>query len=278
MADGWRYYNHAMLPTCAPHESVDPAPLRDGSIWVPVQGGRTPLLARWTSDWDCGTPTNWWYCIKDTPFDIASVNAKKRYGIRKGCEHFDVQLIDPLRYVEQLFAVQVAAFSTYPTAYRPHTDAESFRQSVARWSGQKVFVAFEKASGRLCAYAQVIEYRDYANLAVLKADPAFEKLQVNAAILFGILEHYKERLSGCFYIADGERNILHETAFQDYLERTFGFRKAYCKLHLQYRPGIGFLIKLAYPFRSITRKLDFKFAKQLSAILKMEAFTRGRSE
>ena len=36
---GWKYYNHAVVPTCAPHEMPDLAPVRDGRIWS-LGGGK----------------------------------------------------------------------------------------------------------------------------------------------------------------------------------------------------------------------------------------------
>ena len=39
--------------------------------------GGVPLLIRWTTNFDCEEKTEWWYCIKDTPFDINSKNLKK---------------------------------------------------------------------------------------------------------------------------------------------------------------------------------------------------------
>ena len=71
MPDGWRYYNHAAIPICASHEVPDLSPLEDRSIWN-ARGG-APVLARWTSDWDCGYETEWWYVIKDEPFDITAL-------------------------------------------------------------------------------------------------------------------------------------------------------------------------------------------------------------
>ena len=55
--DGWKYYNHAAIPTTAPHEPVNMEPIKYGEIWK-IKGA---LLARWTSDWDCGYETEWWY-------------------------------------------------------------------------------------------------------------------------------------------------------------------------------------------------------------------------
>ena len=33
MIKGWKYYNHAMIPTTAPHKEVDTTPVKDGSIF-----------------------------------------------------------------------------------------------------------------------------------------------------------------------------------------------------------------------------------------------------
>ncbi len=79
---GWRYYyNHAAILTTAPHVKVDVHPLVDKTIW---KMDSNPYFARWTTDFDCGYETEWWYCIKDTPFDISKLNSKKRYEINKG--------------------------------------------------------------------------------------------------------------------------------------------------------------------------------------------------
>lgn len=47
-----------------------------------------PYFARWTDNFDCGYETEWWYCIKDEPFDISKINSKKRYEINKGKKNF----------------------------------------------------------------------------------------------------------------------------------------------------------------------------------------------
>lgn len=36
--DGWKYYNHAAIPTTAPHEEPNMIPINDGSIWK-IGGG-----------------------------------------------------------------------------------------------------------------------------------------------------------------------------------------------------------------------------------------------
>lgn len=226
---GWRYYNHAAIPTTAPHEKVDVHPLSDKTIWK-MDGN--PYFARWTTDFDCGYETEWWYCIKDTPFDISKLNSKKRYEINKGKKYFDVRAIDPVEHVEDIIMIQQLAWANYPVAYRPELNPESLRKNIVKYRNYRVFGAFSVESNYLSGYALITEYEDWANFATLKVIPECERLAINAAMVAAICEYYNDRLENGFYISDGERNIVHITAFLDYLAKYFEFRKAYCKLNL----------------------------------------------
>lgn len=93
----WKYYNHAIIPAVEPHEKPDLSCIKDRTIW---KVGGIPFLARWTTDYDCGCETSWWYVIKDTPFNIATLKAKRRYEINKGKKNFEVRRINPSEYVE----------------------------------------------------------------------------------------------------------------------------------------------------------------------------------
>lgn len=237
--------------------------------------GGIPLLARWTTDFDCGYETNWWYCIKDTPLDVAALKSKRRYEINKGKKNFEVRLIDPVEYVEEIAAVQKAAWDTYPEAYRPISNPEKLRSEIINWRQFRVFGAFGTQDEKMHAYAYLKEHNGWSNFAVLKADPQYEKYAVNAAIVACICDFYSERLGKDFYICDGERNTVHETSFQDYLIKYFDFRRAYCRLNLAYRKPCGFLVNIVYPFReNIEKKKDKPFWNKVNAILSMEKISR----
>lgn len=276
--DGWNYYNHAALPTCMPHEKVNLTPIKSGEIWK-LQG--KPLLARWTSDFDCGKETNWWYVIKDKPFDISQVKAKRRYEINKGNKNFDVRLICPQEYKEEIYKIHVEAFSVYPIKYRPFVNKENLFRDIDSWSG--VFLAygaFDLTSGdnTLCGYSLLkIKSDKCISFSVQKTIPKFEKQGVNSALVYKILQDQGEFLKNGGYIFDGERNINHETKFQDYLEKYFLFRKAFCNLHRVYKPKVAFVIKLLYPFRKLLIKFDnFKTLHKINALLKMEYIYRKK--
>ena len=271
----WKYYNHAAVPTTAPHEETDLEQVKNGEIWK--LDGHTPLLARWTSDWDCGYETNWWYVIKDEPFDIESLKSNYRYKINKGCKYFDVRVIEPRDYKEEIYAVQVAAFSAYPAKYRPRVDRKSFMNSIDTWDGYEVFGAFHRENEELVGYVLMRKNtRYFYDLSVQKTKPQYEKFQLNAALVKGVMDQYKGILSNGGIICDGARSINHETNFQDYLEKYFGFRKAYCHLHVQYNPKIKWLIKLMFPVRKTLNSFDgIGIIHSINSVLKMEEICRS---
>lgn len=274
--NGWKYYNHAAISMCAPHEIPDLTPINNKTIWK-IKGGK-PLLVRWTTEFDCKEETQWWYVIKDKPFDISTLKAKRRYEINKGLKNYDVSIINPLVYKEELFNVQVAAFSAYPEKYRPTVNKDSFIKNIEGWSKYSVFGVFSKDTEELCGYALLTQNSDsYLGLNVLKTNPIHEKNAVNAALVAGILYHYDAFLRNGGYICDGERSISHETAFQDYLEKYFEFKKVYCHLNIKYNPKVSWLIKIIYPFRKLLLKFDFKkIVHNINSVLKMEEIIRSQ--
>ena len=119
----WKYYNHAMIPTTAPHEIPDLQVLKDGAIWK-IERQKIPLLVRWTTEFDCDNETQWWYVIKDTPFNILDLKAKRRYEINKGKKNFEVRRVKASEYAEDLFKIQMKALASWPEKYRPAVDEQ----------------------------------------------------------------------------------------------------------------------------------------------------------
>lgn len=153
-------------------------------------------------------------------------------------------------------------------------NAETFMERLKKWKDDVVYGGFEQKSGRLEAYARLMEYKNHLDFSVLRANPEFERKGINAAMVAAIVEDYNERLNQDFYINDGTRAIRHETAFQDYLEKYFGFRKAYCRLNIKYRFPVGIAVSLLYPMRNKLNR-ESKLGSLVSALLQMEEIRRG---
>lgn len=273
MIVGWKYYNHAAVPTSAPHNDVNIAPIVDGSVWSGFSEG-TPLLARWTTDFDCGYERQWWYIIKDTPFDINALKSKRRYEINKGKKNFTTKVITPCHMVDELFLITIEAYSSWPKKYRPTVSLDSFKREIDTWKNHTVIGAFDNETKALCGYALLWETNEYVDFKSLRVIPQEEKRGINAALVAGILEYYEKRLCGGYYICDGSRSVRHETAFQEYLEKYFGFRKAYCNLRIAYSPKMKIAVSLLYPFRKLIKQTG-KIGSMVSGILRMEEISRS---
>lgn len=270
--DGWRYYQHAAIPSTPPHVGIDNSPINNGNIWKIHKG---TYLARWTTGFDCKEETNWWYIIKDTPFDISKLKAKRRYEINKGRKNFEVHEINPKDYKEKITEIQIQAYADYPEKYRPVVNRNELFQQIDTWNFYKFYGAFDVESGDLCGYAWLNRNGNFIYYAFHKVKPSCEKKGINAAIVAEILEsHEKELSSGC-YICDGSRSVSHETHFQDYLEKYFSFRKAYCHLHIVYRPILKVFVQFLFYLRQPLKRLDnISLIHKVNGILKMEEIQR----
>ena len=155
-----------------------------------------------------------------------------------------------------------------------------YAAGLPNWEDCLVYGAFSRETGELAGYG-LLRYAapDFLDFLVLEADPAWERQGVNAAIVAGILEENRDFLQRGGILCDGARSIHHETNFQDYLEKYFGFRRAYCVLHLAYPPKIRWAVRAAYPFRGLLAKLDgIGVVHQLNGVLKMEEIVKGEQK
>lgn len=272
----WRYYNHALIPDCAPHENVDASEVGKRGFWKKREGH--PFLARWTTDFDSPVETDWWYVICDRPFDLGAINSKKRNVVKNGLKYCDSFVCDPLEYEAGLFDVFNEAQSSYRKNSRVSLTREEFRQYLQKLRTDEslvFYVSVLRESGLVVGYSIVETHEKYCELRSQKARPDYERFQVNASLVYSVLEDLKDRFGDGFYIFDGARNVIHETRFQDYLEKYFGFRKAYCRLHIKYRRGFGMLVGILYPFRKLFAKTDgSRLFCYLNGVMRMEEIVR----
>jgi hypothetical protein len=158
-----------------------------------------------------------------------------------------------MEFSDEFYGVMTDAFGSYPKIYRNIPSKGVVVKSLLTWK-KPTFTVFsgEVLVGYITAVGRVnVMY------IVVNALRNRKKQFVNHALIYGMLEYYKEKLESGYYIVDGERNINHITNHQDFLVKKFGFIRAYCKLNIIYRPGIRTIIKCIYPFRHILQKLDY---------------------
>ena len=264
---GWQYYKHAIIPTTAPHEKPDLTPVMSGAIWKENK----PLLVRWTSEWDCGYDTGWWYVIREGPFNLSELSASSRRNIRKALRNCRVEKIDPELYIDDLWRVFNEAIIRYRNYEMPF-DKDVF---VRDWicSGKDFWAGYDN-TGQMIGFAVFEVHEKWVDYQVAKYSVQYLKLRVGDAINATVLDYYLNK-RGKKYVSDGERSILHKTNVQKYLMEHFDYRKAYCRLHVLFRKRLQVLIKLLFPIRKLLRCLDgIQRVHKINSLLIMEEIVR----
>lgn len=277
MNNEWEYYNHALVPTLPPHIDPDISWMKDSDRWKEYAGGKMPLFARWVSNFDCTEETEWWCIIKDTPFDIMSLKSNRRSLITRGLKRVDVKVIIPADYAEQMSNILVKEWKYYDDFYEEGNDrqklTDDFKKLTMKNLGNAEYLgAFLKDTDTMIGYASYNLFDDWIEYSVVKTDPEYLNTQVNAALAYFGVERYMR--PGIKYIHGGWRTMIHESNYQEYLMKNFGFRKAYCKLHIQYRPLMQIAVNVLYPLRGMIKKVKNKWIYTVWCALQQEEIRR----
>ena len=153
-----------------PHEKVDIKKIN----WSDYPGA---WMARWTTDFDCNQETQFWYIIKDTPFSLDELKAKRRYEINKGNKNFYTKVINPIEYKEQLYHVYCESLKGYEGTPVP-IEEHDFYEKAQKWANikeQVMFGCFRIDDDCLCGYADVYRRNPYLPISSLKTIPEMER-------------------------------------------------------------------------------------------------------
>lgn len=252
----FKKYNNCLLSNLLPHEVPNTSNIKK------IIKKENVLLARWTTCFDSKIKSEWWYLIKDTPYDKEQLKSKDKYEINKGIKNFYIEIINPMLFSNELYEIFVAANNSYSKLSNTTITKNEFLKQI---DINNIYIgAFERETKEICAYsvcsikADTKKIKKVMDLSIIKSLPSKKSKGVNAAIMDYICNEYinKKKVD---YICDGERSIRHITNFQDYLIKYFGFRKAYCKLNIEYNYVIKVIVKILYPFRHFLKLLLTKF-------------------
>jgi hypothetical protein len=272
----WYDYGGFMIPAYLPHHC--PVVTRELAIEVLRKSGRA--FVRWDTQFGQLENSEWWYVLKRGPWAVESVkDKKKRWMIRQGKKHFTVR---PLMFDEVISkcpkVAQIAA-----ERYKGQADVESHDVLEKRaQAAQKVPGVLEYIGcfyeDTLVSYSENYIQDDAVWLAVIRHNPEFLNKHSSYGLMDGILDYYlnEQKMD---YVLDGCRSIHHRTEFQEHLIRVFGFTKEYAMLNVVYSPEFRLAVKLAFPFRSIVRRLRNKWTNRtldnIGAVLMQEYIRRA---
>ena len=235
------------------------------------------LFALWTTDFDCGEETEWWYCIRDIPVSLELLSSKQRYRVKKGLSNFNIRLTPPHDkplIIRRLYNIRQAVLASYPAKYRPRIDFESFSAAIYN-DDDDYWSCFDVETGKLMGYATCHSQANVVYMVTVVTHPEAHKREINAGLAYTICHHYINEL-GYAYVCDGHRNIRHETDYQNYLVRVLGFRFAYCRLHILYHPLLSPFVKLLrlVPMKVVAIFSNNKYLYNVYCLLKLERIAR----
>jgi hypothetical protein len=230
-------------------------------------------MARYTTNFDCGFETPWYYIICDAPIELKKLNAANRYNINHGLKHFYVQKIgkNP-ENMRELYRVYKKSSERY-TNFAPLNEFDFIKMTINSFEDNVYYGAYYKKNNLLCGYASVKEHATVAGFSTMKLDQEYFKFGLTYVLVFWITNTYLEQKK-FKYIHNGERSVRHDTEMQDFLLKRLGFRKAYTNLHIEYKFPFGLLIEICYPFRKLLGKLPGILFHNANSLLVQEEIAR----
>jgi len=264
----WRKYNGALIPDQPPHLEID----NSESLIKKKISDNNAYFSRWTSDFDCKEETDFWHVICDQNLVIEEYSVNTRSKIKRGLQNCVVNKITKQKLIKNGYEVYKEAFLKYKT-YATLNSKFLFVQDIEllekNWEFWGVFY-----NEKLIAYCMSKIESNSCNYSTIKFHPKYLRLYSSYALFYTMNCYYLNEMK-FRYVNDGARNLVHKTNIQDFLITKFGFRKAYCKLHIQYNLFLKFLVMLIYPLRFVFYRFNNKFAVKITSLLLQEEIRRS---
>lgn len=236
--------------------------------------GGYPLLARWISDFDCELATQFWYIIRTGSYEIEQLSKSTRKHIRQAFKKCYVRKIED-NEIEKMYSCYQAAYKRYEKADN-FRSFESIKDEFLNRKNKNMFYygAFELETNSLIVFFICTCYQEYFEINMSKFNPEYMALRPSDALYDFVLNLWMNKPE-IKYISSDSRSLNHETNVQEYKINTFGFHKAYCKMHIQYRPCIYPIVKILYRFRHLLKRLLVnKLIHAINTVLQMEEIAR----
>jgi len=262
----WYSYHGALLPRTAPHQEVFLTKSESRKL---LKKSGTYFL-RYTDEWDRGSG-EFWYVIKDEKEGLDSYKSKIRNQIKRGLKNCIVEKVDKTIIANNGYDVYIEAFKNYSTFIIP-ISKENFKKSIL--SSSDDFWAVYDKNRRLIAYANNFIENNMCHYNSMKFHPESLNLYPSYALIYTMNEYYLNHKK-YRYVSDGARSISHETNIQNFLIKKFNFRKAYCRLNIDYRLDVKILTSIFFPFRQFIRHLNVAQLKRIDVLLHQEEIRRS---
>ena len=233
----WAAIARVLRPLGGPHR-VKPVCLEEIRRAMKATGA---VVSLWNEQWDTQPCDWWWVCCDDPAYDVETLPKNARRDIRAGLRRCEIRRLELEWYSRNRYAIDAAAVGRYRD-YQANLDPTETRQRTlveGAYPGRETWGAF--VDGAFAAYMDCLVIDDAAFLASTKAAPAFFKALVNNALAYHVTKHYLQERK-VKYVCDGQRSLVHQTQYQDFLEK-MGYRRIYCPLRAEFAMPARLLVR-----------------------------------
>lgn len=260
----YKRYQYGVIFRGAPHIEQQLSPRECRELMKYYKG----WFIRNLYDFDCKDKTSFWFVINDKTLAISDLPSKARNQVRRALNTLDIRFATKAEILAKGYEVYLTSYKRYKEVIEPPKNEEVWKNIVSS-SAAEYWGAFEKETGKLVAYAEVLSQSNMAKYTALKGIPEYlNKYYPFYGLLFVMNEYYIDQ-QHFFYVTDGARSVTEHSNVQVFLDK-FKFRKAYCKLNIQYVWWLKMLIYICYPIKK------FVPMKKMRYLLVFEAMRRNQ--
>lgn len=260
----WELYKRALVPAVV-GPSFPIISTQEANSLLHESGA---LFLRYSSD-PTETETSWWYVICDK-YDPASLSKRTRNRISKSKSECTVRQIEPDWLAHRGYDCYAAAFGRYKHAVPVTRDA--FRKGVLAAKSGPIEFWGVFSNDTLAGYSQCVVDETNVGTSVIKFDPDYLDHLTAFALTSRLVEHYVGDQGKT--ISNGNRSVVHDTNFQDFLLR-LGFRRQFCRLNVVYQPWLKLAVHSVFPLRRLVDRVGSQSRlHQLRALLSQEELNR----
>lgn len=221
-------------------------------------------------DFDCKEETNFWYIIKDS-YSESDYNRKVRKYIEKANAKFNIGRIARERMLDQGYDVYDKAHEHYTIDDGFRLNRDGFLQEIQSMSDTEYefWGCIDRDTDILQAYCVCHIHNGMCWFKYSRANPEFLPKYYPMYGMYDARHKYYLQVRKVKYVLTSARSITEHSNIQSFLIDNFGYRKAYCRLKIYYRPWLKLLVNVAFPFRR------FMTYRPIRNLLTFENLNRG---
>ena len=262
----YRYYKGAWIFL---EENKETLLSKEESKQLLKKGG---LMVRNIYDFDCKEETSFWFVIKDKIEDISELPFSARRNIRRALRFYNIKKINLKKFSEIAFPIITSAQHSYKIKCNVINKKE-FDEMIRNYENEsdKEFWAVERKDNKEIVAISINRIKndscEYDDMKC-KTEALKDRTYPYYGLIFTMNKHYLEEKK-LKYVSDGSRSMTEHSNIQEFLMHNFGFRKAFCKIHIFYKWWFFVVIKSLFPLRNHIKN------RNIRAILKMEEYSRN---